>query len=224
MGRTTAEILKPWYRYLCKRPCFSDLYLPAFNRPNVKLVDTADTGGMPEIGPDTVAGHKVDCIVFATGFQSGVTDVLSGRLPVYGRDGVALLDSWKATGPRTLHGVTSPGFPNLFQLSSLHSVTAANFTHVLDEQALHVGAIVAEARARNARYVEPTDEAADAWVATIDATAPDNYQLQSECTPSFYNNEGKPVRKGVQYGAGPIAFFELLRTWRSGDGIQNVLR
>ena len=28
----TAEILKPWYRYLCKRPCFHDEYLQAFNQ------------------------------------------------------------------------------------------------------------------------------------------------------------------------------------------------
>ncbi|MEV4283751.1 flavin-containing monooxygenase, partial [Actinoplanes xinjiangensis] len=36
-----AELLKPWYRYMCKRPTFSDHYLQTFNRPNVTLVDTA---------------------------------------------------------------------------------------------------------------------------------------------------------------------------------------
>ena len=35
----TAEILKPYYRYLCKRPCFHDEYLQAFNHPNVTLID-----------------------------------------------------------------------------------------------------------------------------------------------------------------------------------------
>ena len=28
----TAELLKPWYSKFCKRPCFHDDYLPAFNR------------------------------------------------------------------------------------------------------------------------------------------------------------------------------------------------
>lgn len=37
----TAEALKPWYRYRCKRPCFNDDYLPTFNRPNVTLVDVS---------------------------------------------------------------------------------------------------------------------------------------------------------------------------------------
>ena len=34
-----AAKLKPYYRYLCKRPCFHDEYFDAFNRPNVTLID-----------------------------------------------------------------------------------------------------------------------------------------------------------------------------------------
>ena len=41
---TTAEALKPWYRWLCKRPCFHDDYLDAFNQDNVRLVDTDGRG------------------------------------------------------------------------------------------------------------------------------------------------------------------------------------
>src|SRR5690606_17694276 len=40
----TAEALKPWYRQLCKRPCFHDEYLQSFNLPNVHLVDTDGKG------------------------------------------------------------------------------------------------------------------------------------------------------------------------------------
>ena len=40
----TAEALKPWFGQWCKRPTFNDEYLPTFNRPNVKLVDTGDKG------------------------------------------------------------------------------------------------------------------------------------------------------------------------------------
>src|SRR3546814_19414205 len=35
----TAEALKPYYRFLCKRPLSSDEFYPTFNRPNVELVD-----------------------------------------------------------------------------------------------------------------------------------------------------------------------------------------
>ena len=49
----TAEALKPWYRQFCKRPCFHDDYLQAFNRPNVQLVDT-DGRGIDRITPTGV--------------------------------------------------------------------------------------------------------------------------------------------------------------------------
>ncbi len=33
----------------CKRPVYSDTYLPTFNRPNVHLVDTSGTHGVQRI-------------------------------------------------------------------------------------------------------------------------------------------------------------------------------
>ncbi|WKT49453.1 FAD/NAD(P)-binding domain superfamily [Fusarium oxysporum f. sp. vasinfectum] len=40
----TAEALKPWYNYMCKRSAFHNAYLPTFNRQNVTLVDTEGRG------------------------------------------------------------------------------------------------------------------------------------------------------------------------------------
>jgi len=222
----TAELLKPWYRYMCKRPTFSDLYLQTFNRPNVTLVDTADHGGITAMTENAVLvgdrSYDVDCVIFATGFEVGVSGVVSGTLPVYGRDGVPLLGAW-ARGPRTLHGFYSHGFPNLFHLGSLQNAASVNFMHVLQEQAGHIGAVVAEARRRDARWIEPSEQAEEQWVATIAATAPDNYAFQAECTPGYYNNEGKPRPRNSSYGPGPVAFHDLLRRWRTGGGMADVL-
>jgi cation diffusion facilitator CzcD-associated flavoprotein CzcO len=222
----TAEILKPWYRYMCKRPTFSDFYLQTFNRPNVTLVDTADHGGVTAMtGNAVVVGDRtydVDCVVFATGFEVGVSGIVSGTLPVHGRGGIPLLSAW-ARGPRTLHGFYSHGFPNLFHLGSLQNAASVNFVHVLQEQAGHIGAVVAEARRRDARRVEPSAPAEEQWVATIAATAPDNYAFQAECTPGYYNNEGKPRPRANSYGPGPVAFHDLLRRWRTGGGMDDVL-
>jgi cation diffusion facilitator CzcD-associated flavoprotein CzcO len=223
----TAELLKPWYRYGCKRPTFSDEYLQAFNRPNVTLVDTADSGGVERITENglVVGGteYAVDCIIFATGFEVGKSDVLTGRLPVYGRDGVALLQSWRTSGPRTLHGFFSNGFPNLFHLGPLQNAPSVNFVHVLDEQAIHVGAVVAEARKRGVECVEPTVEAESAWVETVLASSPDRAWFDAECTPGYYNDEGAARGPRQTYGPGPAAFQELLREWRAGEGIDEVL-
>ncbi|SNY38613.1 flavin-containing monooxygenase [Paractinoplanes atraurantiacus] len=222
----TAEKLKPWYRYMCKRPTFSDDYLPAFNRPNVTLIDTADSGGITAMTPSAVvvgeASYEVDCVVLATGFETGISGVLSGTLPVYGRGGLPLLGHWR-NGPRTLHGFASHGFPNLFHMGSLQNAAAVNFTHVLQEQATHIAEMVAEASRRDAHRIEPTAEAEQAWVAMIRETAPNNFDFQSECTPGYYNGEGKPRPVNNSFGPGPVVFHDLLRTWRTSGGMDEVM-
>ncbi|MFJ2201019.1 flavin-containing monooxygenase [Streptomyces violaceusniger] len=222
----TAEALKPWYRYMCKRPTFSDTYLDTFNRPNVTLVDTADHGGVERITENAVVvdgvEYEVDCVIFATGFEVGVSGVTSGLLPVHGRGGVTLTEAWR-DGPKTLHGFYSHGFPNLFQLGPLQNASAVNYVHILDEQAIHVAEVLAEARKRRARYVEPTAEAEAAWRATIREKAADLYAFQAECTPGYYNNEGMPRERSESFGDGPIAFHELLRHWRADGGMNDVL-
>lgn len=223
--RATAEALKPWYRYMCKRPTFSDEYLETFNRPDVTLVDTADHGGVTRFTEHAVVvgdqEYEVDCVIFATGFEVGVSGVLSGRLPVHGRGGLPLLAHWR-NGPRTLHGFYSHGFPNLFHLGPLQNAPSVNFVHVLDEQATHVAAVVARAREHGARYVEPSAEAEEAWVATIREKAADQHRFQAECTPGYYNDEGRPRERSESFGDGPVAFHELLRDWRAG-GMGDVL-
>ncbi|MGI5441985.1 flavin-containing monooxygenase [Streptomyces shenzhenensis] len=214
----TAEKLKPWYRYACKRPTFSDFYLQAFNRDNVTLVDTADTHGierMTERG--VVVGdteYELDCLVFATGFSVGVSGIHSGRLPVRGRKGVKLQDAWRERGPRTLHGFTSNGFPNLIQLGGTQSASSVNYTHVLDEHAVHAAALVVAAETAGA-LIEPSRETEDAWIAVLADGAPDHEWFHAECTPGYYNAEGRGRPNGpVAYPHGAVAFHDLLRRWR----------
>ena len=223
----TADRLKPWYRYACKRPTFSDLYLQAFNRANVSLVDTADTHGierMTERG--VVVGdteYELDCLIFATGFSVGVSGIHSGRLPVHGRGGALLQQLWRQQGPRTLHGFTSNGFPNLIQLGGMQSAGSVNYTHVLDEHAVHAAALVAAAEAKGA-LVEPSREAEDAWRAVLTDGAPDHEWFHAECTPGYYNAEGLGRRNGPSaYPHGASAFHELLKRWRE-ESIDEALR
>lgn len=221
----TAEALKPWYRYMCKRPGFSDQYLQSFNRPNVRLIDTADHGGvtaMTETG--VVVGEEeyaVDCIIFATGFETGKSGVVSGALPVYGRDGTQLLESWSG-GPRTLHGFYSHGFPNLFHLGSLQNANSVNFAHILTEQAEHIATVVAAARDAGASCVEPSAQAEQDWCDTLVEVAVDNSAFLAECTPGYYNGEGNRTSTASSYTPGPVAFHRLLAQWRR-DSLDEVL-
>lgn len=222
----TAEALKPWYRYACKRPTFSDTYYPAFNRSNVTLVDTADTHGIERVtAHGVVVGgteYALDCLIFATGFSVGVSGIHSGRLPVRGRGGTPLLEAWARHGIRTLHGFTSNGFPNLIQMGSLQNASSVNFTHILDEQAVHAAALVAAAEAGGA-LVEPSREAEDAWIAALAEGAPDHERFHAECTPGYYNREGRGRPGGpTAYPHGAVAFHELLRRWRE-ESMDEVL-
>ncbi|MFJ4175344.1 flavin-containing monooxygenase [Microbacterium sp. NPDC089696] len=217
---TVAATLKPWYRYMCKRPGFSDLYLQAFNQPNVRLIDTADTHGITALTENSIVvgddEYEVDCIIFATGFDVGVSGVMSGTLPVIGRDGRSLLEAW-AYGPRTLHGFATNGFPNLFQLGPTQNANSVNFVHILQEQAVHIAAMIARAEQQGARRIEPTAEAEDEWCRTVFETARDTSDFQAQCTPGYYNGEGTRSIAGFTYSPGPVAFHRLLREWRAGD-------
>ncbi|MFC5953479.1 flavin-containing monooxygenase [Streptomyces pratens] len=223
----TAEKLKPWYRYACKRPTFSDKYYQAFNRDNVTLVDTADTHGIERVTETGVVvgdtTYDLDCLIFATGFSVGTSGVLSGRLPVHGRGGTQLLHAWARQGPRTLHGFTSNGFPNLIQMGSLQNASSVNFTHILDEQAVHAAALVAAAEAGGA-LVEPPREIENAWLATLAKDAPDHEWFHADCTPGYYNREGRGRPNGpTAYPHGAHAFHRLLEQWRE-DSIGDVLQ
>lgn len=221
----TAAALTPWYRFMCKRPGFSDRYLQAFNRENVTLVDTADHGGITRMTEHSVvvgsAEYEVDCVIFATGFEAGVSGVVSGTLPVHGRGGTQLLEAW-GRGPRTLHGFTSCGFPNLFHLGSVQNANSVNFVHILTEQAEHIAAMIGAARRTGAAYVEPSREAEQAWCDTIQEVAVDNSAFLAECTPGYYNGEGTRTGAATSYTPGPVAFHRLLAAWRA-ESMEEVL-
>ncbi len=216
----TAESLKPFYRQFCKRPCFHDDYLPTFNRPNVTLVDTQGRGVERITEKGVVANgqeYEVDCIIFGTGFEVGTEYSRRCGYETYGRDGVSLSEKWK-DGMRTLHGMHCHGFPNCFIMGSMgQSGFTANYPHALNEQSKHIAYIVGQCRQGNQHRVEATEEAEGEWVDAIVQYARLNEQFLADCTPGYYNNEGKPQDRSLQnanYGLGPVAFYKLLEDWR----------
>ena len=226
-----AEKLKPYYKMFCKRPTCSDEYLPTFNRPNVQLVDT-DGKGVERITEKglLVNGleYEVDCIIFSTGFEVGTSYTRRAGYDVEGRDGIRLSEYWRE-GTRTLHGMGSHGFPNLFIMHAQQAGLTPNYPHMLDECAVHQAHIMAFSLDKGYKAVEVTREAEQNWVDTIKGYGGrfDAIGLGgSECTPGYYNNEGKPNPAATQnapYGGGSIRFFELLKEWREDgnfDGLE----
>lgn len=217
--KDTAESLKPYYRQFCKRPCFNDEYLPSFNLPGVHLIDTDGVGVERFTQAGLVANgqeFELDCVIFATGFEVGTDYTRRSGYDLTGRNGQSLKDKW-ADGIATLHGMQTSGFPNCFIISQAQSGFTVSFPHAMNEQAKHIAYIIQQVAQSNAKVVEVTEEAEQEWVQEIIKMSRLSESFQAECTPGYYNNEGKPNPKSVQngsYGAGPVKFFKVIEGWR----------
>jgi cation diffusion facilitator CzcD-associated flavoprotein CzcO len=219
-NRATADALKPWYRQFCKRPCFHDEYLQTYNRPNVTLVDTNGNGVERLTENAVVAGgheYPVDCLIFATGFEVGTSYTRRAGYDVVGRDGMTLSKRW-ADGLRTLHGLTSHGFPNCFFIGRTQTGLPVNLPLALEHQTQHVAYMITQAHARGFKVLEPSAEAEEGYVHDIRRLARRSERFYRECTPGYYNSEGAEGNKrgffSEGYGAGSVRFFEVLEEWR----------
>ena len=216
----TAEALKPFYRQFCKRPCFHNEYLATFNRPNVTLVDTRGRGVERITRKGVVVDgreYELDCLIYASGFEVGTDYCRRAGLEIHGRGGHAL-DAYWAPGTRTLHGMHVHGFPNCFLMSNVQAGFTANFPHLLNEQAKHLAYIVRRGREESAASIEVTAEAEQEWIDHCIEKARQVGDFFENCTPGYYNNEGKPGERSAQdgfYGGGSPAFFAILEAWRA---------
>ncbi len=225
----TAEALKPYYRQFCKRPCFHNEYLETFNRPNVSLIDTHGRG-VERITKKGVVVHgeeyEVDCLIFASGFEVGTDYCRRASMQLYGRDGVNLTDKWSG-GIRTLHGMHVHGFPNCFIMSNPQAGFTASYPHMLNEQAKHLSYIIRKGMDEGVRAVEATAEGEQAWVDQCLARARDAGDFFENCTPGYYNNEGKTSELSAQngfYGGGSVEFIQILEAWRAADALEGLER
>ena len=221
--RAKAEVLKPYYRYLCKRPCFHDEYLLAFNRSNVTVIDCpAGIERITHKGP-VVDGkqYEVDCIIYGTGFEPELTPLprRAGH-EIVGRGGVTLAQKW-ADGPTSLFGMMSRGFPNMFVMPApaQQSVVTVNYTQLAELGAEFVGRAVGLLLRQGVEVFDVSADAEGEWTQKIVDSFVDGRAVTSACTPSRLNNEGHPEgispRNG-NYGRGMGDWFgyrELLDGW-----------
>ncbi|QLL07699.1 flavin-containing monooxygenase [Mycobacterium vicinigordonae] len=225
VDHATAEALKPWYGYFCKRPCFHDDYLQTFNRDNVTLVDTRGLG-VQEI---TEAGvvvdgvtYELDCLIFATGFEVGTDYCRRSGFELVGRDGVSLTERWR-DGVRTFQGLCANGFPNCFIESIAQAGLTVNFPYLLDVQATHAAWIIAWALEHGVCEVEPSAAAEAAWVDTVLQRSAATTQRAKTCTPGYYNREGKAdnkTRQGSFFFGGPTEYADILQAWRAAGDLE----
>jgi cation diffusion facilitator CzcD-associated flavoprotein CzcO len=203
----TAEALKPWYMFMCKRPCFHNDYLPTFNLPSVHLVDTHGKG-ITEInarGP-VFEGREypLDLLIYATGFEVQKTGIYNR---IVGRGGRDLEDKY-GDGIRTLLGIHTEGYPNLFIMGGYQASFQFNLTDMLQTQGDHIAACIDYVRSHGHRTIDPTAEAEEWWVQEVIAHRGKTSRNQ-DCTPGYYNFEGESQRRqDGNYNGGFRQYFE----------------
>ena len=190
----TAEALKPWYMYMCKRPTFHDEFLETFNRSNVHLIDTHGQGvtEVTEKGPVFDGKvYEVDLIVYATGFEVQKTGIYN---QIVGDNGVELNHKYAENGIRTLLGIHSHNYPNLFVMAGYQASFQFNITDVLQIQGDHIAACIKYTREHGYKTIDVTAEMEEWWVQeVIDFRG--KTDRNKECTPGYYNFEGEFNRR-----------------------------
>ena len=151
-----ADTLIPDYPPGCKRILLSSEYLQTVQRSNVTLV----TEPLKSIRNRTLATDSdefpVDILIYGTGFEA---TGLMQPMKIYGRSGVALQDAWTAH-PRTLLGLATPSFPNMFMLYGANTNLGHNsIIYMVESQVDYVVKCIAESRRRQCREIEVTESA-----------------------------------------------------------------
>jgi cyclohexanone monooxygenase len=221
----TAESLKPWYDWLCKRPCFHDEYLEVFNQDNVTLVDT-EGRGMERITEDSVFANgeefELDLLIFATGFELSPFEE-GTPIPVTGRDGLTLAEKW-TDGATTLHGQHVHGFPNFLLSTSRQASWDNNFPFPQEVVATHLAKLIRTLLDNGVDTIEVSAEAEADWVRFHEEMSVEMQKTWKECTPSYFNQEGKADERILRNGAldkSPTELREILAKWRE-DGMPGL--
>ena len=164
--KATADALKPWYMFMCKRPCFHNDYLPTFNRPNVYLVDTHGKGITEITGQGPMfegKQYELDLLIYATGFEVQKTGIYNR---IKGENGLDLNDKY-STGIRTLLGIHSQGYPNLFIMGGYQASFQFNLTDMLQSQGDHIAACIDYVRRHDYQSLDVMPEAEEWWVQEV---------------------------------------------------------
>jgi cation diffusion facilitator CzcD-associated flavoprotein CzcO len=191
--RSTAEALKPWYMHRCKRPTFDDVYLPAFNKPNVHLINTEGRGvtEINENGPVfNGREYPLDLLIYATGFAVQKTGIYN---KIRGEGGLELGDKYK-DGMRTVFGIHSHKYPNMFILGGYQAAFSFNLSFLLQTQAEYVAECVKFVQETGYSSIEPMAETEEWWVGEVVKNRA-RTNRNKECTPGYYNFEGEEQRK-----------------------------
>jgi cyclohexanone monooxygenase len=198
----TAELLCPQHHIGTKRTCVDTGYFETYNRDNVELIDARADPIQHITSSGIQLPHRhldVDIIVFAIGFDA-ITGALTD-IAIRGTHGQSLRDKW-TNGPRTLLGLQSADFPNLFMITGPGSPSVLSNMLVSIEQ--HVDWItdcLVHLRKLGLDRIEAAPDAEDRWMNHVAEIAAETLYPKANSWYVGANIPGKP-RVLMPYVAG----------------------
>ncbi|MEE2663573.1 MAG: NAD(P)/FAD-dependent oxidoreductase [Myxococcota bacterium] len=189
----TQEKLIPKYSFFCKRPSFSNVYYPVFNREHVELItDPIERITENAITTRDGAEREIDALICATGYSVFRRDC-APNFEVFGTDGKNLGDFWQANRFQAYQGASVPGFPNFFLMMGPYSAAGASYFSMIDTQTRHLARCLREARRRNANYVEVKQAAHDRDFRKVERRRENTVLFAGNCASSnsyYFDHRG----------------------------------
>lgn len=136
--------------------------------------------------------HKVDIVVFATGFEASRA---LGSLQIEGRTGRTIRDVWGEDDPRAHLGITVPGFPNMFVMYGPNTNIGTGGSIILQAETWtrYAAEAIVKMVEANAVEIECKPEAMDEYNRAMDARLAEMIWAVSSGSTWYRNSAGRVV-------------------------------
>jgi cation diffusion facilitator CzcD-associated flavoprotein CzcO len=182
--------LTPDYEIGCKRVLITNDFYPALAKPNVELIASA----VREVREGSLvaedgAEREVDAIIFATGFETSASPILSR---IQGRDGRSIDEVWNGR-PRFHRATTIAGFPNFFNLCSAGTGSGhGSMIWKAESQTAYVMDGLRVMRERNLSSVEVRHDAQDRYMRWVGDDLDSTVWARGGCRSWYLDDGGRP--------------------------------
>ncbi|MDQ3284901.1 MAG: NAD(P)/FAD-dependent oxidoreductase [Actinomycetota bacterium] len=182
--------LTPDYEIGCKRVLITDDFYRALTKPNVELIASAvrevrDASLVAEDGTE----REIDTIIFATGFETSESPILSR---IRGRGGRSIDEVWNGR-PRFHRATTIAGFPNFFNLCSAGTGSGhGSMIWKAESQTAYVMDALSVMDERNLSSFEVKPYAQDRYMRWVGEDLNDTVWARGGCRSWYLDDGGRP--------------------------------
>jgi hypothetical protein len=187
----------------------------------------------------SVAGkeYPVDVLVWSTGYGNPLLESLAGKadIIVHGQHGKDMEELNKSMDLKTLHGLISYGFPNLFTPSLAQAGVGVNQVQRIHDQTVQIGYMIAEAERQVGKehktIITVEEKACDKWQDELQANAHLTGAIV-QCLPGYFTLEGDvahlppealgKMSRGGLYGQGYLKYAKILDEWRAKGDLEGL--